>query len=65
MKKHATEQTLIFFSVIKWVFLSSIVGILIGSIVTLFLKVLSTGEKARDFLAFEYYYLLPCYQFGL
>jgi len=59
IRKHITEQTAIFFSVTKWVILSSFVGILIGAIVTLFLKILHIAESSRADLPFNYYYLLP------
>ncbi len=59
VQEHITEQTAIFFSVTKWVFLSSIVGIIIGAVVTLFLKILEYSEHSRDLLPFSYYYLLP------
>lgn len=59
VQKHITEQTAIFFSVIKWVFLSSMVGIIIGSTVTLFLKILAYSESTRGFMPFDFYYLLP------
>ncbi len=59
IRKHITEQTAIFFSVTKWVVLSSIVGVMIGAIVTLFLKILQIAEGSRSELSFEYYYLLP------
>lgn len=59
IQKHITEQTAIFFSVTKWVFLSSIIGILIGATVTGFLKILAYSETSRSFLPFEYYYTLP------
>jgi len=57
--KHVTEQTAIFLSVSKWIFLSSLVGIIIGAIVTFFLKLLQYAENGRDFLPFDYYLLLP------
>jgi len=57
--KHITEQTAIFFSVSKWVFLSSIVGVIIGAVVTLFLNILMYSEESRSLLPFDYYYLLP------
>jgi len=57
--KHITEQTAIFFSVSKWVFLSSVVGIIIGAVVTLFLNILAYSENSRALLPFDYYYLLP------
>ncbi len=59
LQKHFTEQTAIFFSVAKWVFLSSLVGVIIGATVTLFLKLLEVSEESRSFLPFDYYYLLP------
>ncbi len=59
IRKHITEQTAIFFSVTKWVILSSIVGVMIGAIVTLFLKILQVAEESRSEFPFEYYYLLP------
>ena len=59
IKKHITEQTAIFFSVTKWVFLSSLVGVIIGATVTGFLKILAYSEASRSFLPFEYYYTLP------
>jgi len=59
IREHITEQTAIFFSVSKWVFLSSIVGVIIGTIVTGFLNILVYAEESRSFLSFSYYYLLP------
>ena len=59
MRKHITEQTAIFFSVSKWVFLSSVVGIIIGAVVTLFLNILKYSEESRSLLPFDFYYLLP------
>ncbi len=59
IRKHFTEQTAIFFSVAKWVFLSSIVGVIIGAVVTLFLNILEYSEDSRSLLPFHYYYILP------
>ena len=59
MKKHFTEQTAIFFSVTKWMFLSSSIGIIIGAIVTVFLTILHMAEENRSQVPFHYYYLLP------
>ena len=59
MREHFTEQTAIFFSVSKWMVLSSIVGIMIGIIVTLFLKILHFNIQSHELLPFHYYYLLP------
>ncbi|MDD2357275.1 MAG: chloride channel protein [Thiovulaceae bacterium] len=62
MKKHITEQTVIFFSVFKWIILSSLTGIMIGYLMSLFLKTLQFAEHTRTMLEFHYYFLLP---FGL
>jgi len=59
MYKHFTEQAAIFFSVTKWVVLSASVGIIIGAIVTFFLKLLEYAENSRSLLPFNYYYILP------
>ncbi len=59
MRKHLAEQTVIFFSVSKWLFLSSIIGIMIGALMSIFLKLLHTAEASRGELPFEYYFLLP------
>jgi len=59
IQRHITEQTAIFFSVAKWVFLSSMVGVIIGATVTLFLKILAYSESTQGLLPFHYYYLLP------
>lgn len=58
-RKHLTEQAAIFLSVAKWVVLSSAIGIVIGAVVTLFLRILIVGEQNRATLPFPYYYLLP------
>ena len=59
MKKHFIEQSLIFFSVTKWVLLSSAIGVIIGAIVTFFLNTIHQSEEAKNLLPFESYYLLP------
>jgi len=59
IRKHVTEQTAIFLSVTKWVVLSSFIGVVIGAVVTGFLKILAFSEASRAKLPFEYYYLLP------
>jgi H+/Cl- antiporter ClcA len=57
--KHVTEQTAIFFSVVKWVFLSSVVGVIIGVVVSFFLKSIGWAELHQSDMPFHYYYLLP------
>ncbi len=59
MKKHSLEQISIFISVAKWLLLSSVIGIVIGTIVTFFLDALQFSENHRDIIPFSYYYLLP------
>ena len=59
MKNHIVEQILIFFSVSKWVLLSSLIGVLIGAIVTLFLNTLHYAETSQSLFPFPTYYLLP------
>lgn len=39
--------------------ISSGIGIIIGALMSLFLKILKEAELSRDLLPFEYYYLLP------
>jgi len=59
MQKHLTEQTAIFFSVTKWIFLSFVIGIVIGGVVTYFLKILEYSENYCSTLPFPSYYFLP------
>ncbi|MFT7004870.1 MAG: H+/Cl- antiporter ClcA, partial [Sulfurimonas sp.] len=59
MKKHGIEQISILISVLKWLLLSSIVGIIIGASVSLFLKILQFSEESQSLLPFPHYYLLP------
>ncbi len=59
MQRHITEQTAIFFSVTKWMFLSSVIGVVIGGVVTGFLKILEYAENSRELLPFPYYYTMP------
>jgi len=56
MKKRLTEQTTLFISVIKWFFLASLIGIVVGLSTTLFLKTL---EQSIVFITrYPYYFLL-------
>lgn len=41
MRKTVTESTVLFLSIIKWVFLATIAGLIVGGAVSFFLKVLS------------------------
>ena len=59
MKKHFIEQSVIFFSVTKWVLLSSAIGVIIGAIVTFFLNTIHQSNTLKLYLPFESYYLMP------
>lgn len=59
MKQHSIEQIGILLSLIKWLILSALIGIIIGSAVTLFLKLLHYAEHSQGYLPFPHYYLLP------
>jgi H+/Cl- antiporter ClcA len=59
VRKHITEQTIMFASVAKWIMLSSLIGAGIGAGVALFLQVMTLGNSHRGDLPFEYFYLLP------
>jgi len=59
MKKHFLEQSIIFYSVSKWLIISTFIGITIGFVVTFFVNILQYAEDSRSLLGFEYYYLLP------
>ena len=59
MKKHVAEQTVIFFSVAKWLFLSSVMGVIIGALMALFLWMLEYSVDHRGVLGIPYYFILP------
>jgi H+/Cl- antiporter ClcA len=59
VKKHVAEQTVIFFSVTKWLFLSSFMGVIIGALMALFLWVLEYSVDHRGILGIPYYFILP------
>jgi H+/Cl- antiporter ClcA len=57
--KYTMEHSSILLSVGKWTLLSSLIGILVGTIVTIFLYILSFAETRGAALAFPIHYLLP------
>ena len=59
MKKHLTEETIIFFSVFKWLVLSSIVGIIIGYLMSVFINTIHFAENSQSMFPFPYYFMLP------
>jgi len=58
MRKSVTESTVLFISIIKWVFLASIAGVVVGGAVTFFLKVLSWSTGLSSQLP-QFFWFLP------
>ena len=56
MQKRLIESTVIFISVLKWVFLATIVGVIVGISTTIFIKLLNISIAYTS--ANSYYYLL-------
>lgn len=59
MKKNFQEEGMLFLSVSKWTALSVIVGIVVGTATTIFLKLLNLSITSAGKLSFKYYLLLP------
>lgn len=55
MKKRVVEQSILFASVLKWVILSTAVGIVVGASTAFYLKILEYSLKSQNY---TYYYLL-------
>ncbi len=58
MKRHIKEQSIIFYSVLKWVILAGIVGCLVGISTTVFLKMLNWSSQAARTHQY-YFFALP------
>ncbi len=56
MKQRFKEESVIFISVLKWLFLASVMGIIVGLAVTGFLKILHSSIVFTN--GYNYYYLL-------
>jgi H+/Cl- antiporter ClcA len=56
MKKKIVESSVLFISILKWLFLASCAGILVGLSTTVFLKALGFSITAAS--GYQYYYLL-------
>jgi H+/Cl- antiporter ClcA len=56
MKKRVLEESVLFISIIKWFFLATVVGVLVGISTTVFLKVLEFSIAISN--QFNYYFLL-------
>jgi H+/Cl- antiporter ClcA len=56
VRKKFIEESVLFISILKWLFLASCVGILVGLSTTFFLKVLEASSRFAG--GFKYYFLL-------
>ncbi len=59
MKNRIAEETALFASVAKWLFLSTVVGLVVGAGVSIFLKLITYFIDNRSLLPFHYYFFLP------
>ncbi len=57
MKTHITESTLLFISIVKWVFLATVAGAVVGFATTLFLKLLNISTVAANTWEYSYLFL--------
>ena len=55
MKKKVVESSVLFVSIVKWLFLASCIGVLVGLSTTAFLKLLEGGISLAS--VHPYYYL--------
>jgi len=55
MKKEFIEESVLFISILKWIFLASCAGVIVGLSTSLFLKLLGIGISLAQ--SFKYYYL--------
>jgi len=58
INRKITEETILFLSITKWVLLSTAVGAIVGTVATVFLKILNWSISVRGDFA-NYYFLLP------
>ncbi|MFA4916713.1 MAG: chloride channel protein [Syntrophales bacterium] len=56
MKREFFEETVLFISIFKWIFLASCAGVIVGLATAIFLKLLETGISFTQ--NYKYYYLL-------
>ncbi|MEO8513518.1 MAG: voltage-gated chloride channel, partial [Ignavibacteria bacterium] len=57
MRNIVAEQTLIFISVLKWVFISTVIGALVGLAVTFFMKLINISIEATGGITFALFML--------
>lgn len=64
MKKHLTEETLIFISILRWFFLASLIGVMVGAADAAFLKLLNLAINFTT--SYKYYFIaLPLVFLGI
>lgn len=56
MRRRIAEETVIFISVAKWIFMATIVGVIVGASTTVFIKILIWSSQLAKSL--DYYFLL-------
>jgi len=59
VRNRLTEETALFASVAKWLFLSTVIGLVVGAGVSLFLKAIEYFIDRQGSLPFHYYFFLP------
>jgi len=58
-RNRITEETALFASVAKWLFLSTVIGLVVGAGVSIFLKIIQYFIDRQGLLPFHYYFFLP------
>ena len=56
MRRRFAEETILLISIIKWVFLATVIGLIVGLSTTLFLKLLNWSRLLSA--SYHYYFLL-------
>ena len=59
MRNRLIERVVLLISMLKWTFLASIIGVIVGASTALFLKILATSITATQAISCYYYFLLP------
>ncbi len=58
MKRHVVEESVLFISILKWIFLASCVGLMVGTSTAIFLAILHKGIALTSRTVY-YYLLIP------
>ncbi len=57
MRKHITDETILFISIVKWVFLATVIGAVVGLSTTAFLKTLIWATGLANAYAYSFLFL--------